>query len=54
MYIALISVYALCLSFLQFYSCVKDQWNGRLLFTATFTVVGYCYIHCGRLLCFYV
>ncbi|XP_036837553.1 palmitoyltransferase ZDHHC7-like [Oncorhynchus mykiss] len=27
MYIALISVYALCLSFLQFYSCVKDQWN---------------------------
>uniref|UniRef100_A0A4W5JQ71 Palmitoyltransferase n=1 Tax=Hucho hucho TaxID=62062 RepID=A0A4W5JQ71_9TELE len=27
MYIALISVYALCLSFLQFYSCVHDQWN---------------------------
>ncbi|XP_038856449.1 palmitoyltransferase ZDHHC7-like [Salvelinus namaycush] len=27
MYIALISAYALCLSFLQFYSCVHDQWN---------------------------
>lgn len=27
MYIALISVYALCLSFLQVYSCVHDQWN---------------------------
>ncbi|XP_029624463.1 palmitoyltransferase ZDHHC7-like [Salmo trutta] len=27
MYIALVSVYALCLSFLQVYSCVHDQWN---------------------------
>ncbi|XP_045073133.1 palmitoyltransferase ZDHHC7 [Coregonus clupeaformis] len=27
MYIALISGYALCLSFLQFYACVHDQWN---------------------------
>ncbi|KAJ7999394.1 hypothetical protein DPEC_G00193950 [Dallia pectoralis] len=27
MYIALISGYALCLSFLQFYTCVHAQWN---------------------------